>query len=237
MQFLKKQKMVKNLLGALVVSAVLASCGAVKTIQQRTDLNNQQDVKFIDDISFSPERVKTTQTFSEVQYGTSKGPNAEQIVNQPQKSTKPSTNNTLSPKDIALQERFAFYMNCEPEEVKNLTLYRELENWLGTRYVYGGTSHRGVDCSSLMQHLYKDAFKKSIPRTAHEQFGYTERISRTELKEGDLIFFNTTGGVSHVGIYLQNDYFCHASSSRGVTISNLTENYYRARYIGAGRVK
>jgi lipoprotein Spr len=74
-----------------------------------------------------------------------------------------------------------------------------------------------------------------MPRTAREQYEATEHISKNELKEGDLVFFNTRGGVSHVGVYLDNDYFVQASS-HGVTISNLDDHYYSKRFICGGRV-
>jgi lipoprotein Spr len=76
-----------------------------------------------------------------------------------------------------------------------------------------------------------------LPRTAREQYKASERISRTELKEGDLVFFNTRGGVSHVGIYLQNNKFIHASVSNGVVVSDMFDAYYLKRYVGAGRME
>jgi lipoprotein Spr len=68
------------------------------------------------------------------------------------------------------------------------------------------------------------------------QYDISRRISRTELKEGDLLFFNTTGGVSHVGMYLTNNKFVHASSSNGVTISDMFDPYYASRLISVGRI-
>jgi lipoprotein Spr len=87
-----------------------------------------------------------------------------------------------------------------------------------------------------MQVFFTALYGVALPRTAREQFKTSRRISRTELKEGDLVFFNTTGGVSHVGMYLQNNKFVHASSS-GVTISDLFEDYWMKRFIGVGRVE
>ena len=75
-----------------------------------------------------------------------------------------------------------------------------------------------------------------VPRTARQQYKATKHIKKNELKEGDLVFFNTHGGVSHVGIYLDNDYFVHASASQGVTISSLDESYYAKRFICGGQV-
>ncbi len=77
----------------------------------------------------------------------------------------------------------------------------------------------------------------AAPRTAREQYKATEHIKKDKLKEGDLVFFNTHGGVSHVGLYLENNYFVHASSSEGVTISNLDDHYYAKRFVCGGRVE
>ena len=77
----------------------------------------------------------------------------------------------------------------------------------------------------------------SLPRTARDQYRASRIISAVELKEGDLLFFNTTGGISHVGIYLRNNKFVHASSSQGVVISDIFDAYYLKRYIGAGRLE
>ena len=74
-----------------------------------------------------------------------------------------------------------------------------------------------------------------MPRTARQQYDATDHISKDELKEGDLVFFNTRGGVSHVGVYLENNYFVEASS-HGVKISSLDDHYYAKRFICGGRV-
>jgi cell wall-associated NlpC family hydrolase len=112
-----------------------------------------------------------------------------------------------------------------------------VDDWYGTRYRMGGTTKSGVDCSAFTQAIYLSAFAVSLPRTAREQYRASRIISATELKEGDLVFFNTTGGVSHVGIYLQNNKFVHASSKLGVTISDMFDPYYIKHYIGAGRIE
>ena len=229
--------MTKNLIGALFVVGSLASCGAVKTIQ-----NNPlrgQDAKFIDDITFTPKQVTSSQTFISAKannnYSTSKivALKEIEIIESPSiSSSLPESANTM-----ALKQKYASLLNVPTTQITDLALYKTIANWYGTRYNYGGESHRGVDCSSLMQHLNKESWGRSIPRTAALQHKATPRISKDQLQEGDLIFFNTTGGVSHVGMYLQNNKFVHASCSKGVTISSLTENYYAKRYIGAGRFK
>lgn len=111
------------------------------------------------------------------------------------------------------------------------------KSMLGVPYVWGGESATGVDCSGFIQYvLGKNGI--SMPRTAAEQFGVGTSISRSNLRAGDLVFFETyKAGASHVGIYLGNGSFIHASSTKGeVTISNLGTSYYANHYIGARRV-
>jgi cell wall-associated NlpC family hydrolase len=110
-----------------------------------------------------------------------------------------------------------------------------LDEWMGARYHLGGTTKQGIDCSALMQILFAGLYGINLPRTAREQYDFSKRISRTELKEGDLVFFNTIGGVSHVGMYLQNNKFIHASTG-GVTISDLYDEYWSRKFIGVGRI-
>ncbi len=136
----------------------------------------------------------------------------------------------------SIQFKYAQLMNMDIEDITNFTMFHFVEDWLKTRYRYGGTNKAGIDCSAFTGLLLATVRGIKIPRTARQQYAASKKISREEIKEGDLVFFNTTGGVSHVGVYLANDYFVHASSSDGVTISNLNDAYYSRRYIGSGRV-
>lgn len=102
----------------------------------------------------------------------------------------------------------------------------------GVPYVFGGTSPYGFDCSGFVQYVFRVA-GLNLPRMADEQYYATKRTKMP--KEGDLVFFETyTSGVSHVGIYVGGNRFVHASSSRGVIISSLDEDYWANRYVGAG---
>jgi cell wall-associated NlpC family hydrolase len=136
---------------------------------------------------------------------------------------------------LPFQFKYAIMLDESVEKLTNVSLYKAIDDWYGTRYRYGGTSHRGIDCSAFMQVLGQYAFGWMLPRTAREQYASMMRISKEDLKEGDLVFFNTTGGVSHVGMYLQNGRFIHSSTSNGVAISSLDDSYWKARFIGARR--
>jgi hypothetical protein len=134
-----------------------------------------------------------------------------------------------------LQFKYAMMMDVDVESLKNVSLLGFIDNWFGTRYRYGGTTKRGIDCSALTGALLLAVYGFNLPRTAREQYDATEHVKKDELKEGDLVFFNTRGGVSHVGVYLENDYFVQASS-HGVTISSLDDHYYAKKFICGGRV-
>jgi cell wall-associated NlpC family hydrolase len=134
------------------------------------------------------------------------------------------------------QFKYAQLLNREVETLTNTYLFNFIDEWWAVRYRYGGTTMRGVDCSSYTGQLLYTVYAVSVPRTAREQYRVTARVRKDELQEGDLVFFNTRGGVSHVGVYLSDGYFTHSSCSHGVTISNLNEAYYSKKFISGGRV-
>jgi len=116
-------------------------------------------------------------------------------------------------------------------------MMREISRYMGVPYVYGGTSAQGLDCSGYTMLVYKNAMGKLLPRSAAEQAKVGQSVKFENLKFGDLVFFNTTGQqYSHVGIYLGDDLFAHASVTLGVTISSLQSSYYEKRYVGARRI-
>ncbi|MBR1807518.1 MAG: C40 family peptidase [Selenomonadaceae bacterium] len=107
---------------------------------------------------------------------------------------------------------------------------------MGVAYVFGGTSPAGFDCSGLLQYVFK-MNGLSIPRLADEQYKLGRSAQKHQLTAGDLVFFTTyTSGVSHCGIYVGDGKFLHASSSRGVTINSLDDEYWRARFVGAKKL-
>ncbi|HMO61682.1 MAG TPA: NlpC/P60 family protein [Ferruginibacter sp.] len=137
----------------------------------------------------------------------------------------------------ALHFKYALLMNMEVEALANTALYSFIDSWWGTRYRYGGQDKDGIDCSAFCNKIAGEVYGITIDRTAKDQFRQCAKIADSELQEGDLVFFNTRGGVSHVGLYLGNSYFVHSSTSSGVTISSLSEDYYSKRFISGGRLQ
>ncbi len=136
----------------------------------------------------------------------------------------------------SLQFKYAQILNMDVESITNFTLYKFIEEWWGTAYRYGGATKKGIDCSAFSGTLLHEVYGFVASRTARSQYDASEKIEKENLQEGDLVFFNTRRGVSHVGVYLRNGYFTHVSTGQGVTISNLDEAYYNKKFIGGGRI-
>lgn len=116
----------------------------------------------------------------------------------------------------------------------------EIVKYYKTPYKYGGNSLKGIDCSGFTQSIYKNVLDINLNRSAREQFLQGEVIeNKDDLEFGDLVFFNTRRRVrpGHVGIYLWDNLFVHASTKNGVTVNSLDEEYYSKRYMGARRIK
>lgn len=122
---------------------------------------------------------------------------------------------------------------------ENPELIREAASWLGTPHRFGGNTRQGADCSGFVLEVYRLIYNKSLPRSSADMASHTQKLGKSQLQEGDLVFFRTSGGrkVSHVGIYLSNNKFIHASSTRGVIVSDLDEPYYLRTFAQGGRVR
>ena len=120
--------------------------------------------------------------------------------------TKDDKKNT-SPKNTSLKKKYAEILGVSESDIKNEKLYQFINEWYGTPYKYGGKDKHGIDCSAFAGKVLGSVYGVSLPRTAADQYKMSERISRENLVEGDLVFFNTRGGVSHAGVYLGNNYF------------------------------
>jgi probable lipoprotein NlpC len=120
----------------------------------------------------------------------------------------------------------------------NKDLYNFITNWTGVKYRLGGLDKKGIDCSGFALLLEKDIYGLTIPRRSSEQAAVVDNKSLNQLKEGDLIFFSFGGGeVDHVGIYLNRNYFVHASPSRGIIVDDLNLAAYQKAIVKAGPIK
>ncbi|CAM4398136.1 C40 family peptidase [Paenibacillus alkaliterrae] len=117
-----------------------------------------------------------------------------------------------------------------------MDMKHSVDEVVGTPYKWGGTTVKGFDCSGFILYVFNQ-YNVDLPRTSKAQAQKGTKIAQKDLLPGDLVFFNTNGrDISHAGIYIGNGQFAHSSSSKGVRISKLTENYYEKRYVTARRV-
>jgi len=118
----------------------------------------------------------------------------------------------------------------------NLKLFNFVYDWIGTPYHFGGNTRKGIDCSAFTKELYSEVFKMDINRNSRDIFSMVNPVKKEDLKEGDLVFFKIhSKRISHVGIYLGNSRFAHASL-RGVAINSLDDAYYKRYFYRGGRM-
>ena len=148
------------------------------------------------------------------------------------------TSKSTSKSSGTIKERYASLLNVKEKDLDNEKLYRFIDSWIGVPYKNGGMDKKGVDCSGFTIILAKDIYNKQLPRNARYMAEDVKRKFEKDLKEGDLVFFDFDGQkFNHVGIYLQNNKFVHASTSKGVIISDLKDPWYYKYFSRAGSVK
>ncbi|MFP5041680.1 C40 family peptidase [Parasediminibacterium sp. JCM 36343] len=225
-----KQPILITLLALLVVCT---SCNSLRTISAKdgstsTKTNKKQsskELKFLDNIEVKPGSVVTSKHKSS-------GAKKQTAYKYTDKAT------TNMEEANWLQFKYAIIADVDVESLTNIALLQKLDEWWGTRYCIGGESKSCIDCSAFTSTLMRDIYNFQVPRTAQDQYNACDRIAAEDLKEGDLVFFHTSGrSVSHVGLYLANNKFAHASTSEGVTIGDLTDGYWQPRFIAGGRIK
>ncbi|MBD8346410.1 MULTISPECIES: C40 family peptidase [unclassified Dysgonomonas] len=155
------------------------------------------------------------------------------------KDKKNETQQEPAPKVSTIEKKIGLPL---PNDSTILSLYSEAVAWLKTPYRRGGTSPKGMDCSGLTTTIYKNVFGIKLQRSSRDISAQDVKdLNKDDLKPGDLVFFGTSSRkgkrVNHVGVFLGDRRFIHASTSNGVIISSLDEAYYRRTWIKGGRVK
>ena len=138
--------------------------------------------------------------------------------------------------DGLIKEYFSQIMGVAVSTTSNIKLFQFVYDWVGTPYHFGGDSRKGIDCSAFTKELYSKVFNLTIKRNSRDIFSMVNPVSKDDLQQGDLVFFKIhSRSISHIGIYLGNNRFAHASS-RGVAISSLDDSYYSRYFYKGGRL-
>ena len=245
------QKGTLTICGLLLMGLTLTSCTSLSKFSQSVQSKTTQlkakpkrnlpavaaipesdnaSIEFLDNISVKPGRVYLKKASDALE--------AEPVTASIARADKMPENLTDLEKANWLQLKYSIQMDIAVEEINNIPLLQKIDEWWGTPYALGGSSKRGVDCSYFTLDVMNAIYNTNLKRTAAEQYEQSEKIDWSDLKEGDLIFFKTDGSrsISHVGIYMTNNKFAHASTSQGVTISDLSEPYWQKRLYSLGRV-
>ncbi|MDQ2751751.1 MAG: NlpC/P60 family protein [Bacteroidota bacterium] len=205
------------------------------TKNNTTASKQRGNVQFLDDITISNGGRSGQINESQKVHSAGSNKSISKVTYAPPTDVLPNNYNIESA--TGLQFKYAILLGASVERLQNISLLQDIEHWWGTRYCMGGSTESCIDCSAFTQIVLHDVYKTEIPRTARAQYDKSSRIELPELKEGDLLFFQTVGiDISHVGVYLTNNKFVHAATSGGVMISDLNDNYWSSRYKGAGRV-
>ncbi|HEY8783904.1 MAG TPA: NlpC/P60 family protein [Mucilaginibacter sp.] len=155
---------------------------------------------------------------------------------QTKTSPKPADEKPSDEQESLAKDYLSQIMGVALSATSNMKLFHFVYDWIGTPYRFGGSSKNGIDCSAFTKELYSQVFNMDIERNSRDIFSMVSPINKDDLKEGDLVFFKIhSRRISHVGIYLGNNRFAHASS-RGVAISSLDDAYYKRYFYRGGRM-
>ena len=149
-----------------------------------------------------------------------------------------SSDTTYQKPNSKIAAKYAEIMQVSKGDISNGKLYVFINDWEGTKYKIGGMDKNGTDCSGFVHTLYQEVYGRNIPRNTSTLMTVLKRKYENELKEGDLVFFDYDGKkFSHVGVYLQNGYYVHASTRKGVLVMKLKDPYTYKYFSRCGEIK
>ncbi|MES2702464.1 MAG: NlpC/P60 family protein [Bacteroidota bacterium] len=217
---------------ACILLSVLPGCHTHKKYAAAKSAKNP---KFINDVYISG-HAKNSATENAI--ARSKAAPGKKHAATPPAASSHTENNGRELGRTEVRKKYAEILGIKTKEIDNYPLYQFIDKWYGTNYRLGGHGKEGIDCSGFAQRLYGEVYGIDLLRTAMEQFSNCKRLKNTkDAEEGDLVFFHVRSKrITHVGVYLANDYFVHSSTSGGVIISHLAEDYWHKYFAGVGRV-
>ena len=250
MLFLNKQRILLPLLMVLLISVNVGAADKAKktkTAKADTENSSKMTAKSLDIKQSEDEKVKL-----KTEYGFEISlPKIEKIVTETKipliqpHALLPfdSLNTSMLRKKIEVMaelDSLSNVLGIEIRDASHIDLYREVVSWLGTKYRRGGMSRSRVDCSGFTNLIYNNVFDKKLPRVSTEiARQITTTLGKDELEPGDLVFFSTFGKkyINHVGVYIGEGNFVHASIKKGVVVSTLLEGYYSRAWRKGGRME
>jgi murein DD-endopeptidase / murein LD-carboxypeptidase len=161
-----------------------------------------------------------------------KAPSKKTVASKKSSKKKPATPKVEKP---CVNDFYAGYC-LKPDSAMSPYLYYQVYDWIGTRYKYSGSSKKGIDCSGFVSEMYRNTYCIALNGSSGSIYTQVKPIEKAELKEGDILFFKIRKKqISHVGVYLGNNKFAHASVHSGVIVSDLNEEYYKKYFFKGGR--
>jgi lipoprotein Spr len=163
-------------------------------------------------------------------FAASCGPYKKLITSTEEKHTTTS--------EAKLKKKYSALLNVDEQKIEAVGLYALIDEWYGTAYKYGGCDKSGIDCSNFVAVVYQEIYNKSLKGSSASIFNQCIPLAKNELQEGNLVFFKIDkSAISHIGIYLQNNKFVHATTKKGVMIDDLDEPYYAKSFYKGGKLK
>jgi len=146
---------------------------------------------------------------------------------------KKPANNTLKPSEVVFSDK----LGCPLPINYNKNFINAITDWLGVPYSYGGNSKKGTDCSGFVQSIYKKVFNKILAHNAVQISMKASKIKSQDLEQGDLLFFRINKKqIDHVGMHIFDSYFIHASTKKGVMVSDQKQEYYQETFAFYGKI-